>query len=483
MKKIIFILIIALKLFAQYEWSTPVQLSEQGIYPDSWHYAPAITVDNNGVLHAFWVKNVEFMDMNWYSQIEYRYSTDGGFNWSVIQTLTPEYMDNRIYEIQAGCDSLNNIHLFYIRGAEPGVILYKQYNGIYWSEPYEITHYATKRIRPVFDRNGRLYLTWNYALTAYYSFSDLTEIPPVWQEPKAINEGVSLETYLSCYNYVFDSKNNFYAIGTAHNGDYYVPVNYQYDSSTDTWHSFEVFEEYSESSNGVEMTISDNDTLYANILVGNMSVNSNYMQKKHIDDTEWSEPEFVNINNTWDYRKLCVDSNNGLHIFEGNFDVNARLSYSNNQNGFWNIDLFQTDTLYSFSPFNVDWTKDEKFFIVYKKHEMSNNNSRIYFQTKQIEVGIEEEPCIISDIKLYQNYPNPFNNETEISFYLEETAEIELIVYNSKGEQVESVIKQKMSKGVHSINYCASKLNSGVYYYQLKIDGIAKDTKKMLYLK
>ncbi|MBN2790801.1 MAG: T9SS type A sorting domain-containing protein, partial [Candidatus Delongbacteria bacterium] len=95
----------------------------------------------------------------------------------------------------------------------------------------------------------------------------------------------------------------------------------------------------------------------------------------------------------------------------------------------------------------------------------------------------EEEPCIISDIKLYQNYPNPFNNETVISFSLKGTAEIELIVYNSKGEQVDSMIKRKMSKGVHSMSYCASKLNSGVYYYQLKVDGITKDIKKMLFLK
>ena len=124
------------------------------------------------------------------------------------------------------------------------------------------------------------------------------------------------------------------------------------------------------------------------------------------------------------------------------------------------------------------------FYLIYKQSDRVNSISRIYFQTKTIDTGIENnDEFLITNYELEQNYPNPFNNQTNISYALQNISEVEINVFNAKGELVQELINEKHGKGSHSILFNASKLNSGVYYYRLKINGIVKETKKMLYLR
>jgi hypothetical protein len=85
--------------------------------------------------------------------------------------------------------------------------------------------------------------------------------------------------------------------------------------------------------------------------------------------------------------------------------------------------------------------------------------------------------------ELEQNYPNPFNNQTNIGYTLEDMGKVEISVYNGNGQFVSEVVNRVVNAGMHSATFNADKLNSGIYYYQLKIDGMVKETKKMLYLR
>ena len=89
----------------------------------------------------------------------------------------------------------------------------------------------------------------------------------------------------------------------------------------------------------------------------------------------------------------------------------------------------------------------------------------------------------IENYELSQNYPNPFNNQTSIDYSIQDISEIEINVYNSNGQFVQNLVNEKQGKGRYSVLFNANKLNSGIYYYQLKVDGIVKETKKMLYLR
>jgi hypothetical protein len=118
-----------------------------------------------------------------------------------------------------------------------------------------------------------------------------------------------------------------------------------------------------------------------------------------------------------------------------------------------------------------------------------DNDVTILFQTEEgdfvqnPQTGIENQDNLVSKIELYQNYPNPFNNETKIQFGLDSSSEVELSVYNGKGELVESLVQGRFGKGIHSVNYRTDGLTSGVYYYELKVNGVPVKVRKMLYLK
>ncbi|MBN2789170.1 MAG: T9SS type A sorting domain-containing protein [Candidatus Delongbacteria bacterium] len=97
--------------------------------------------------------------------------------------------------------------------------------------------------------------------------------------------------------------------------------------------------------------------------------------------------------------------------------------------------------------------------------------------------SIEAEPVSIAkDFELSQNYPNPFNPVTSINFILKNNADVKLSVYNSKGELVSNLKNEKMTKGSHSVNFDATNLNSGLYFYTLKVND-RSESKKMILVK
>ncbi|RPI72057.1 MAG: T9SS C-terminal target domain-containing protein [Ignavibacteriales bacterium] len=85
--------------------------------------------------------------------------------------------------------------------------------------------------------------------------------------------------------------------------------------------------------------------------------------------------------------------------------------------------------------------------------------------------------------ELYQNYPNPFNPATTIDFEIASPVNVNLIIYNMLGEQVEVLISNQLTEaGVHSVRFDASTLASGTYIYRLQA-GSFVETKKMMLTK
>jgi hypothetical protein len=70
---------------------------------------------------------------------------------------------------------------------------------------------------------------------------------------------------------------------------------------------------------------------------------------------------------------------------------------------------------------------------------------------------------------LSQNYPNPFNATTTISFDLASDANVSLKIYNLNGQLIEVLVDSRMNAGRHNVNWDASALSSGVYFYKLSI--------------
>jgi hypothetical protein len=83
---------------------------------------------------------------------------------------------------------------------------------------------------------------------------------------------------------------------------------------------------------------------------------------------------------------------------------------------------------------------------------------------------------------LDQNYPNPFNPSTEIRFALPEDSHVQLKVFNSLGQEVQTLINQMAPAGNHSVKLDAKNLASGVYFYRIQAGGFTA-MKKMMLLK
>lgn len=89
---------------------------------------------------------------------------------------------------------------------------------------------------------------------------------------------------------------------------------------------------------------------------------------------------------------------------------------------------------------------------------------------------------IIRTFILYQNYPNPFNPITKISYKIPKQGFVSLEVFDILGREVATLVSEKKIAGYHEIEFNASKLTSGIYFYKLRI-GTYTNTKKMILLK
>ena len=88
---------------------------------------------------------------------------------------------------------------------------------------------------------------------------------------------------------------------------------------------------------------------------------------------------------------------------------------------------------------------------------------------------------------LLTNYPNPFNPTTKISFSIPDDSNVELSIYNIKGQNIKTLAHEHYSKGEYSVDWdgedaSGEKVGSGVYFYKLRVNSKIKAVKKCLLL-
>ena len=81
-----------------------------------------------------------------------------------------------------------------------------------------------------------------------------------------------------------------------------------------------------------------------------------------------------------------------------------------------------------------------------------------------------------------QNYPNPFNPSTSISYQLPQQSHVTLKVFDVLGREVATLVNEAKQPGTNTVQFNASGLTSGVYFYRLQAGGFSK-TRKLIVLK
>lgn len=96
--------------------------------------------------------------------------------------------------------------------------------------------------------------------------------------------------------------------------------------------------------------------------------------------------------------------------------------------------------------------------------------------------GIDAVGSFPTGFGLAQNYPNPFNSSTTISYNIPIEEFVSLKVFNLLGNEVLTLVSEKLSPGHYTFHWNANALSTGIYFYTLQTKSFI-ETKKMIILK
>lgn len=98
------------------------------------------------------------------------------------------------------------------------------------------------------------------------------------------------------------------------------------------------------------------------------------------------------------------------------------------------------------------------------------------------QVGIGNGNNIPKEFALNQNYPNPFNPSTKITYELQTTGNVHLVIFDVTGREIAVLVDQKQNAGRYEITFEGDNLPSGIYFYKIET-GNWTASKKMILLK
>lgn len=105
-----------------------------------------------------------------------------------------------------------------------------------------------------------------------------------------------------------------------------------------------------------------------------------------------------------------------------------------------------------------------------------NGNFEYFSLSNEVAIGTPER------FSLSQNYPNPFNPSTNINYDLPFDSKVSIKIFDMSGREVASVVNEFKTAGFYTVNFNASALSSGVYFYIINADNFTA-TKKMILVK
>ncbi len=204
--------------------------------------------------------------------------------------------------------------------------------------------------------------------------------------------------------------------------------------------------------------------------------------------SDFNEESLTLINDSLalSYKNLIIDSRPA--IGDG---MAFNIAVTNKQEGQLSLNFSGLSSFNNYECYLMD-NNSKEFFDLNNKSNISIRSSKasgyeLFIGNKDY-IEKQMEANAPSSYYLYQNYPNPFNPSTVIRYALSFNSNIKIELYNILGERVKELINGEKEAGFHELNFNATGLASGVYFYTIEarsIDGKKefRDTKKMVLLK
>jgi len=209
-----------------------------------------------------------------------------------------------------------------------------------------------------------------------------------------------------------------------------------------------------------------------------VELNSNPVSSMHIysDSLMLFKTEYVytvydasnKLTTTFDLGGLA-----GYNIMNGNIVL---VSNSNNSK------------YYAFQKTKTDWNEllpegNHLGVSVGNNTALVVRHNKIYaFAPDGLNEFVPENTIPVKSFSLSQNFPNPFNPSTRIQYQVPSISQVVLKIYDVLGNEIATLVNEEQSEGVYEIEFNASKLSSGVYFYRLQAD-VFSETKKFMLIK
>jgi hypothetical protein len=116
---------------------------------------------------------------------------------------------------------------------------------------------------------------------------------------------------------------------------------------------------------------------------------------------------------------------------------------------------------------------------IYSFH--TDGTTQTYTLLKTITEIVQEEHQL-PKFSLNQNYPNPFNPGTIIKYEIPERSLVTIKVFDVLGNEVATLVNEEKAIGNYEVEFDATNLPSGIYFYQLQTPNFTQ-TRKMILLK
>ncbi|CAN5577889.1 hypothetical protein BH10BAC5_BH10BAC5_20120 [soil metagenome] len=188
--------------------------------------------------------------------------------------------------------------------------------------------------------------------------------------------------------------------------------------------------------------------------------------------------ELASFTSTIDHRNVELKWSTASEQNNTGFDVERKISGNNST---WskvgNVAGHGTSSVtnsYSFKERNLP-TANYKYRL---KQIDNNGNFKYYDLSNEVIIGIP------TAFGISQNYPNPFNPTTKINYDLPFDSKVSIVLFDMTGRQVAELVNTNQVAGYQTVQFNASNLSSGTYFYQINANGgnqsFSKTLKMML---
>jgi len=395
---------------------------------------PSVAVSGSDV-HVVWEDT-----RDWYTQIYYKRSTDGGINWGVDTRLTNI---NAMSAEACVTASGSEVHVVWADDRDGNYEIYYKCStdgGENWDADTRLTNNAADSRLPSVTVSGSL------VNVVWADRRDRDGYDEVYYK-RSTDSGISWgeDTQLSNNTYIFSS-----------------------------W----------------SPSISVSGSLVHVVWMDNRDGDNEIYFKRSTDGgVNWgAETRLTNNTGSSEYPSVAVSGSIIHVVWNDNRDGDFEIYYKRSQDAgiSWEGDTRLTNT--SGISVNSSITVSGSVVHVIWK-DLRDGNWEIYYKRDPVGnvTGLENSDLNIpKEFSLSQNYPNPFNPSTVISYQLPVGSNVTLKVYDVLGNEVATLVDEYKPSGSYEVVFNTSSIkhhpSSGVYFYQLK-SGDFIQTKKMILLR